>query len=96
MSYCLGPRDERAVRGHLVVFRALAGGNQAGVHRRLIEVLFQQTLEEEKDADKKLSGLAEGGINQSAADAAHSEEGETPEATAARGVRKIASNSGRR
>jgi len=36
--------------------------------------LGQQTLNEEKAADKKLSGLAEGGINQGAADAAHGEE----------------------
>jgi hypothetical protein len=38
--------------------------------------LLQQTLDEEKAADKKLSGLTEGGINQSAADAAHRDEGE--------------------
>ena len=31
----------------------------------------QQTLDEEKAADKKLSALAEGGLNQEAADAAH-------------------------
>jgi hypothetical protein len=33
--------------------------------------LLQQTLDEEKAADEKLSALAEGGINQAAADAAH-------------------------
>jgi len=33
--------------------------------------LLQQNLEEEKAADKKLSALAEGGINQQAAKAAH-------------------------
>ena len=33
--------------------------------------LLQQTLDEEKAADKKLSGLAEGGINKGAAGAAH-------------------------
>ena len=40
--------------------------------------LLQQTLDEEKAADKKLSGLAEGGINQSAADAAHPQEEDEP------------------
>ena len=40
--------------------------------------LLQQTLDEEKAADKKLSGLAESGINQSAADAAHPEEDREP------------------
>ena len=33
--------------------------------------LLEENLEEEKAADEKLSALAEGGINQSAADAAH-------------------------
>jgi hypothetical protein len=33
--------------------------------------LFQQTLDEEKAADEKLSALAEGGINEEAANAAH-------------------------
>ena len=33
--------------------------------------LLQQTLDEEKAADKKLSALAEGGINQRAAEIAH-------------------------
>ena len=58
--------------------------------------LLRQTLDEEKAADKKLSGLAEGGINQSAADAAHSEEDQEPGAAAASGARKTASKSGRR
>jgi ferritin-like metal-binding protein YciE len=35
--------------------------------------LLQQNLEEEKAADEKLSALAEGGINQSAAERAHPE-----------------------
>src|SRR2546427_519940 len=38
--------------------------------------LLQQTLGEEKAADRKLSSLAEGGINQEAADAAHPGEDE--------------------
>jgi ferritin-like metal-binding protein YciE len=37
--------------------------------------LLQQNLDEEKAADKKLSALAEGGINQQAAKAAHPEGG---------------------
>jgi Domain of unknown function (DUF892) len=41
--------------------------------------LLQQTLDEEKAADKKLSDLAERGINQSAADAAHPDEDEEDE-----------------
>jgi hypothetical protein len=34
--------------------------------------LLQETLDEEKAADEKLTELGEGGINQEAADAAHS------------------------
>ena len=56
--------------------------------------LLQQTLDEEKAADKKLSGLAEGGINQTAADAAHAEE--EPVGAGASGSRKSASKAGRR
>jgi len=38
-------------------------------HREAVSLL-QQNLNEEKNADKKLSALAEGGINQQAAKAA--------------------------
>jgi ferritin-like metal-binding protein YciE len=40
--------------------------------------LLQQNLDEEKAADKKLSALAEGGINQQAAKAAHPAAGREP------------------
>jgi hypothetical protein len=53
--------------------------------------LLQQTLDEEKAADKKLSGLAESGINQSAADAAHPDEQQEPVAAGAGAGRKGAS-----
>ena len=45
--------------------------------------LLQQNLNEEKAADKKLSALAEGGINQQAAKAAHA--GQQRETAAAGG-----------
>ena len=38
--------------------------------------LLQETLDEEKAADEKLNSLAEGGINQEAAEAAHSSDDE--------------------
>lgn len=49
--------------------------------------LLQEILDEEKAADKKLSSLAEGGINQDAADAAHpeGEDEEEEDGTGARG-----------
>jgi len=40
------------------------------------ERLLQETLDEEKAADEKLTSLAEGGINQQAAEGAHGEENE--------------------
>jgi hypothetical protein len=42
--------------------------------------LLQETLDEEKAADEKLSALAEDGINQDAADAAQPDDDEGPAA----------------
>jgi ferritin-like metal-binding protein YciE len=78
----------------MAAYGTLVSWAQAMGHTEAAKLL-QQTLDEEKAADKKLSGLAEGGINQTAADAAHSDEDEEPEA-AAGGARKRASKSGRR
>ncbi len=65
--------------------------------------LLEQTLEEEKAADAKLTSLAESGINQEAADAAHpsDDEEEEEEQPASRGGRGrsagvMAKRSGRR
>ena len=55
---------EIAVYGTLVAW-AMAMGHREAAN------LLQQNLDEEGAADKKLSKLAEGGINQEAADAAH-------------------------
>jgi hypothetical protein len=51
--------------------------------------LLKETLDEEKSADAKLSSLAEGGINQDAAEIAHpsDEEEEDEDAAPARGGR---------
>jgi hypothetical protein len=57
--------------------------------------LLQQTLDEEKAADKKLSGLAEGGINQGAADAAHADDHEEPVGAAGGNARKSSAKAGR-
>src|SRR5215210_1199749 len=60
---------EMAAYGTLVAWAQAMGHTEAAD-------LLQQTLDEEKAADKKLSGLAEGGINQEAADAAGPDEDE--------------------
>jgi hypothetical protein len=52
--------------------------------------LLQATLDEEKAADEKLTALAEGGINQEAADGAHQgneEEDSPPQAKSAAAAR---------
>ena len=58
---------EMAAYGTLVAWARILGHDEAAD-------LLQQTLDEEKAADEKLSGLAEGGINQSAADASQPED----------------------
>ena len=58
---------EMAAYGTLVAWARILGHDEAAE-------LLQETLDEEKAADEKLSGLAEGGINQSAADASRSED----------------------
>jgi ferritin-like metal-binding protein YciE len=55
---------EMAAYGTLVAWARVMGHTEAAD-------LLQETLDEEKAADEKLSAIAEGGINQAAADAAH-------------------------
>ena len=95
MDACLIAAGQRAEHYEMAAYGTLVAWAQAMGHTEAAKLL-QQTLDEEKAADKKLSELAEGGINQSAADGAHSEEDEEPEAAAAGGTRKSSSKSGRR
>ena len=88
MDACLIAAGQRAEHYEMAAYGTLVAWAQAMGHTEAAKLL-QQTLDEEKAADKKLSGLAEGGINQSAADAAHPDEGDE-EPTKANG------NAGRR
>ena len=94
MDACLIAAGQRAEHYEMAAYGTLVAWAQAMGHTEAAKLL-QQTLDEEKAADKKLSGLAEGGINQSAADAAHPEEDEEPVA-AASGARKSSAKAGRR
>jgi ferritin-like metal-binding protein YciE len=58
---------EIAAYGTLVAWARAMGHSEAAD-------LLQENLDEEKETDEKLTALAEGGINQDAADAAHPEE----------------------
>ena len=76
MDACLIAAGQRAEHYEMAAYGTLVAWAQAMGHSEAA-MLLQQTLDEEKAADQKLSSLAEGGINQSAADAAHpAEDGE--------------------
>jgi len=95
MDACLIAAGQRAEHYEMAAYGTLVAWAQAMDHTEAAKLL-QQTLDEEKAADKKLSTLAEGGINQSAADAANPEQ--EPVAAGSSAGRKGSSNtkSGRR
>src|SRR4029079_15940016 len=72
MDACLIAAGQRAEHYEMAAYGTLIAWAKAMGHDEAADLL-QETLDEEKAADEKLSGLAEGGINQSAADAAHPE-----------------------
>ena len=94
MDACLIAAGQRAEHYEMAAYGTLVAWAQAMGHTEAASLL-QQTLEEEKAADKKLSGLAEGGINQGAADAAHPD-GREPVLAASSSARKSSSKAGRR
>ena len=89
MDACLIAAGQRAEHYEMAAYGTLVAWARAMGHTEAAELL-QQTLDEEKAADEKLSDLAEGGINQGAADAAHTEEDEEP-ATVSAGTKKTPS-----
>ena len=72
MDACLIAGGQRAEHYEIAAYGTLIAWAKAMGHMDAVDLL-QQTLDEEKTADEKLTALAEGGINQSAADAAESE-----------------------
>ena len=89
MDACLIAGGQRAEHYEMAAYGTLVAWAQAMGHVEAADLL-QQTLNEEKAADKKLSQLAEGGINQEAADAV---EGEEEDQTPTRARRRAASAS---
>src|SRR5687767_11665816 len=73
MDACLIAGGQRAEHYEIAAYGTLIAWAKAMGHMDAVDLL-QQTLDEEKTADEKLSALAEGGINQAAADAAEPEE----------------------
>ena len=73
MDACLIAGGQRAEHYEMAAYGTLVAWARAMGHTDAADLL-QETLDEEKAADAKLSSLAEQGINQEAADTAHAEE----------------------
>jgi ferritin-like metal-binding protein YciE len=72
MDACLIAAGQRAEHYEMAAYGTLVAWARAMGHSQAAELL-QETLEEEKAADKKLSSLAQSGINRTAATTAHPE-----------------------
>jgi ferritin-like metal-binding protein YciE len=70
MDACLIAAGQRAEHYEIAAYGTLVAWARAMGHTEAADTL-QENLDEEKAADEKLSALADGGINQEAADAAH-------------------------
>jgi ferritin-like metal-binding protein YciE len=88
MDACLIAAGQRAEHYEMAAYGSLIAWARSMGHSEAVKLL-QQNLNEEKAADQKLTSLAEGGINQEAADRAHpsDEEDEEDEDTPARSGR---------
>jgi ferritin-like metal-binding protein YciE len=87
---------QRAEHYEMAAYGTLVAWAQAMGHTEAAELL-QETLEEEKTTDEKLTTLAEGGINQQAADLAHGgEEDEEDEAVEPAAPRATAKRTAKR
>jgi ferritin-like metal-binding protein YciE len=75
MDACLIAAGQRAEHYEMAAYGTLVAWAKAMGHSEAANLL-QQTLDEEKAADAKLSALAEGGINEEAADGAHADNDE--------------------
>jgi ferritin-like metal-binding protein YciE len=82
MDACLIAGGQRAEHYEMAAYGSLIAWARVMDHTNAADLL-QETLDEEKAADEKLSSLAEGGINQEAADTAQPE-GEDEDAPAPR------------
>ena len=91
MDACLIAAGQRAEHYEMAAYGTLVAWAQVMRHTEAAKLL-QQTLDEEKAADRKLSGLAESGINQGAADVAHPDDEQEPVGAAAGAGRKSASS----
>jgi ferritin-like metal-binding protein YciE len=80
MDACLIASGQRAEHYEMAAYGTLVAWARAMGHDEAADLL-QETLDEEKAADQKLSALAEGGINEDAAKAAHQDDGDEAQKT---------------
>jgi len=82
MDACLIASGQRAEHYEMAAYGTLVAWAQAMGHTQAVKLL-QQTLDEEKAADEKLSSLAESGINEDAASSATDDDEDLSEDAAA-------------
>jgi ferritin-like metal-binding protein YciE len=97
MDACLIAAGQRAEHYEMAAYGTLVAWARAMGHEEAANLL-QETLDEEKATDEKLTEIAEAGINQAAASAAHPAEEEEEEemASAGSGSRRSAAKPSRR
>jgi ferritin-like metal-binding protein YciE len=91
MDACLIASGQRAEHYEMTAYGTLVAWARAMGHTDAADLL-QETLDEEKAADEKLSALAEGGINQGAAKAAAPKDDEEEPAAVGGGARTAAAS----
>jgi ferritin-like metal-binding protein YciE len=89
LDACLIASGQRAEHYEMAAYGTLVAWARAMGHTEAADLL-EQTLDEEKATDEKLTALAESGINQEAADAAHPSDGDADEDDEAPAARKTA------
>ena len=84
MDACLIAAAQRVEHYEMAAYGTLVAWAQAMGHTKAASLL-QQTLDEEKAADEKLTSIAERGVNQQAANLAHPERGDREKVGASTG-----------
>ena len=92
---CLIASAQRAEHYEMAAYGTLVAWARAMGHDEAADLL-QETLDEEKAADEKLNTLAEGGINEQAAEGAQQSEEEEEEPVGAGSSKRSSSSSPRR
>jgi ferritin-like metal-binding protein YciE len=95
MDACLIAAAQRSEHYEMAAYGTLVAWANAMGHTAAAGLL-EEILEEEKAADQKLNGLAEGGINQQSASAAQGDDSDSEEGAAVARRRAVPSSSAKR